>query len=73
LKINYRNFIFFSSLGTLTWSFIFITLGIILGENWQNFALFYYFIHNFLVITLIILVLALLYFIFYKPRRKKNL
>jgi membrane protein DedA with SNARE-associated domain len=71
LKIRYKNFIIFSSLGTLTWSFAFIFLGIILGENWQNFAISYYFIHNFLIVSFIILIVVIIFFILFKHKIKK--
>ncbi len=73
LKINYRQFITYSSLGTITWSSFFIFAGLILNKSWQNLANFFYLIDSFVVFILILLIIIFISLVYrYRQRRKKR-
>ena len=62
MKTNYYKFAVFAYTGSLLWSLTFIMIGYFVGEKWMNNIEQ---IHNHvLMITLIILLLVFLYFIF---------
>jgi membrane protein DedA with SNARE-associated domain len=65
--MNFGRFLFYSFLGMLPWSFIFTWAGYKLGQNWHLVRAY---LHQFDLVVIAALVLAVAWFVWYKLRRR---
>jgi membrane protein DedA with SNARE-associated domain len=67
-EMNFGKFIFYSFLGMLPWTFLFTYAGLRLGDSW---TLVRQYLHRFDYPIIALLVAAVIWFIWYKLRRKE--
>ncbi|CAH0156653.1 putative membrane protein Rv2637 [Peribacillus sp. Bi96] len=67
-RFSFRKFIIYAYAGALIWSFTFITLGRILGENWTNVELYISTYRIYLITS--ILVLTIFFYLLWKRRNR---
>lgn len=69
-RMNLKVFIFYTSLGALIWSIILVVLGYVIGQNQE---LIKEYLHQIVIITLIIVaIIALIYTFNHKRKSRKN-
>lgn len=66
-----KKFIVYTTLGTLIWNTVLVTLGSLMGKNWEKIVLFMNdYSHIVLIILVILFIVAIIYF--YSKRVKKK-
>ncbi|MGE6614126.1 DedA family protein [Peribacillus sp. NPDC076916] len=70
-RFPFRKFVVYAYTGALIWSFTFITLGRILGENWNNVEL-YMSTYSIYVITSLLALSIFIYFLWKRRNRLKK-
>ena len=71
-KMNFSKFTLYTFLGTVIWNTVLVTLGSIVGDNWEKVANIF---DKYSSITLVVLVILFIVFVvwFYKKRSKENI
>ncbi len=70
-QMNFWLFLFFTTIGTIMWNIILISLGAVLGSNWQNIIGFMNVYKDFVYAALIIGTILLIIWLIQKKRKRK--
>lgn len=71
-KLNFGLFLLFTTLGTLIWNTVLVSLGALLGENWEIILHYMDVYSNVTYAVLAILFIAFIWYWFFKRSRKKG-
>jgi membrane protein DedA with SNARE-associated domain len=68
-RLELRSFMAYAYSGALVWVLTFLTIGYFVGERWREIATVVH--HNLLLISGVVIVLALGYWLYWRSKRKK--